>query len=216
MKTIVFDLEIQKAIVPSPEKCTEADRALVAAGKAVHGWDNAHKGGISSAVAYCLEEDRYHVFGDRRDEHLRLVDLLQNADRVVGFNHWNFDYPLLAASTGVVMEEITDMAAAPGERDIDLLQMIWAGLGGRYFAKGNGLDAVTLATLGERAGGKNGNGAEAPLLYQQGMYGPLLNYNVRDVDLTRRLLRFINEHGYCINGEGKVIKPVHPREWFTR
>lgn len=216
MKTIVFDLEIQKAIVPSPDKCTEADRALVAAGKAVHGWNNSHKAGIASGVAYHAEADRYHIFGDRRDDHLRLVELLTDAERVVGFNHWCFDYPLLAASTGVAMEEITDMSAPPGERDIDLLQMIWGGIGGNLFGKGNSLDAVSRATLGERGGGKNGSGAEAPLLYQQGLYGRLINYNVGDVDLTRRLLRFIEDHGYCINGEGKVIKPVHPREWFAR
>jgi hypothetical protein len=216
VKTIVFDLEIQKAIVPNPDKCTEADRAMLDAGKAVQGWGNSHKAGISSGVAYHVETDRYHIFGDRRDDHLRLVELLSGATLVAGFNHWAFDYPLLAASTGVPLEEITDMSAAPGERDIDLLQMIWGGNGGNVYAKGNNLDAVARATLGDRIGGKNGSGAEAPLLYQQGLYGRLINYNLGDTDQTRRVLRFIEEHGYVINGQGQVIKPVHPRQWFVR
>jgi hypothetical protein len=219
-RTVVFDLEIQKTIVTSAEKCTETELEAVRAGKAVHGWENAHKGGISSGVAYVMEEDRYHIYGDTYEDHERLAKLIIEADQVVGFNHINFDYPLLAHSTGRTAHELQcgglGGAPRPGTRDVDLLQMIWGGLGSQTFRKGCNLDAVSLATLGAAIGGKNGNGELAPLLYQQGLFGKLLNYNIRDVDLTRRLFRFITEHGYCLTGDGTLVTPVHPVEWFQR
>lgn len=216
MKTIVFDLEIQKCILPPVERCSEAELALAGEGRGVHGWEHAHTAGISSAVAYHVERDRYHLFGDRPEEHAALVNLIANADRVVGFNHWNFDYPLLCTATDTPLAELTDVDAAPGLRDIDLLQMIWRGVGQREFGRGCGLDAVTDATLGRKLGGKTGAGARAPELYQARRYGELLDYNLRDVDLTERLRRFIVAHGYCLTGKGVRIEPRHPMEWYPR
>lgn len=215
MRTVVFDLEIQKCIVPDVDRCTDTDRAMVAAGNAVHGWGQAHTAGISSGVVYEIEARRYHIFGHTAPEHAELAALLRNADQVVGFNHWNFDYGLLAHTLDVPLDQITDVDAEPGVRDYDLLQMIWAGHGARDFRKGNGLDAVARATLGPVIGGKNGDGAHAPQLYQAGQYGALLNYNLRDVELTARLYEFWREHKYLITGGG-LVTPMQPRRWFPR
>lgn len=214
MITVVFDLEIQKLIVPGKDKATAEDCDLVAAGKAVHGWSQAHTAGIASAVAYWAEKDRYFVYGDRFDEHLDLASLIESADRVVGYNHWTFDYPLLAASTGRPIDELTDLDAPPGERDIDLLQMIWAGLGRRDFDSLYGLHKVSLGTLGP-LGGKNGSGEHAPVLYQEGRFGALLNYNLRDVELTAHLHRFIQRYRYIVTAIGRQIETKYPAAWYV-
>lgn len=214
MRTVVFDLEIQKQIVPSADKCGAAQLALVAANLAVHGWHHAHTAGISSAVAYVVEAGRYMVYGDTRDEHAALALLLAGADRVVGFNHWRFDYPLLAHATGLPLAEITDLDAEPGARDIDLAQGIWGALGGPVY-RHTGLNAVACATLGAAAaGGKAGDGAKAPEWYQQGRWGELLHYNLHDVELTARLHHFIAHHGYCITGDKRILAPRYPAQWL--
>jgi len=211
---VVFDLEIQKQIVDL-KKATATEAALVP-DLAVDGWGNAHTAGISSAVAYNVNEDRYYIYGDRPEEHIELVGQLTEADQVVGFNHIKFDYPLLAHATGVSLGILMGSGSQtePGERDIDLLQMAWAGYGKRVYGSGFSLDAISLATLGARIGGKNGDGAHAPVLYQQGRWGELLNYNLRDVEITAKLLRFVQDHGYLITGKGVQIQTQHPAEWF--
>ncbi len=55
-----------------------------------------------------------------------------------------------------------------------------------------GLDGLAEGTLGMQ---KTGHGAKAPLLYQQGLFGELLSYNLHDVRLTRKLLEFAWESG---------------------
>lgn len=212
MKTIVFDLECKLAIVADTATATAEECDLVNQGEAVHGWGNAHKAGISSAVAYAVEEDRYYIYGDTAPEHYCLAQQLMDADRVVGFNHVQFDYKLLATTLDTDINDFL-MDSAPGERDWDLLQMIWGGINRRDFAGVYGLDKVSTATLGT-LGGKSGHGANAPELYRQGRFGELLDYNLRDVDLTQRLYRFIQQYGFVLNGVNNVIRVKHPTRWY--
>lgn len=212
MKTVAFDLEVAKLIITKKDT---PDQLAIDEGRAVHGWGEAHKAGISSAVAYVFEQDRYYIFGDRAQEHRALADLLTGAEQVVGFNHIIFDYQLLATTLQTPLAELTDVEAAPGERDIDLLQMIWGGIGRQDFASVYGLNKVSAATLGA-LGGKNGDGANAPELYQQGRWGELLDYNLRDVDLTQRLARFVWQYGFIVSGVNNVVRVKHPDAWFRQ
>ncbi len=218
MKTLVFDLEIKKTIAPSLEKCSQEDLDMVAEGNAVHGWKQAHTAGISSGVTYDIEAGRYTIYGDTAKEHRILADAIESADRVIGFNHINFDYHLLAATVGTAIGNLTDLDLPPGERDIDLLQMAWAGHGSCY-ERGFSLDALTKATLGDMVGGKNGHGEHAPQLYQAGLYGPLLDYNLRDVELTWRLFEYMNSTGYLLREDAGCLRKIHwrhPAQWFPR
>jgi len=217
MKTVVFDLEIKKQIVPAnPDERNTHQNELIEKGEAVAGWEQAHTAGISSGVAYCIEEDRYYIYGDNYSDHSDLADQLAAADHVIGFNHWNFDYALLAETVGLPLSHITDIDSPPGERDLDLLQMAWAGHGKRVFGRGFSLGNLCEANFGE---GKNGNGAHAPILYQQGKWGQLLNYNVRDVELTAKLHRFMQGTGHLFREHGGKIHRIHwrhPLQWFPR
>lgn len=218
MSTLVWDLEIKARIIEgrggwsSPE-----DDDALAAGLAVQGWANAHKAGISCAVAYEVERRRYHVFGDTLDEHKALAEMLAAADIVVGWNHVQFDYPVLAEAAGMPLAYLTDMGAPPGLRDWDLLQMLWTGRGGNArFGSGNKLDEISRATLGSTIGGKIGEGQRAPELYQQGRWGELVNYCLRDVDLTARLYERVREGAPLITNDGRIVTCRHPSAWWPR
>jgi len=217
VSTIVWDLEIQKRIVPTdPTSRSAEETTALAEGRAVEGWPAAPLAGISCAVAYEIERRRYRVFGDTLAEHQALAGLLVRAARVVGYNHVNFDYAVLAVATGIPRAELTDVDADPGDRDWDLLQMLWGGIGRRQLGRGSGnsLNDVSRATLGAAVGGKTGDGAQAPELYQAGRWGELVDYCLRDVDLTARLYERAAEGAAFITGEGRVVAPRHPAQWF--
>lgn len=212
--TVVWDLELQKAVVPAvPEQRSVAQQELFEADKAVAGWEFAHQAGISCAVAYAIEEDRYFLFDDSRESHLRLRKLLFRASHVVGWNHWRFDYNVLATTLGVNLSSLTDTQAGPGKRDLDLLQMLWGGMGEVQYGECCRLEDVARGTLG--AGfGKTGTGADAPLLYQAGQWSQLLEYCLRNVQLTARLYAFWKDHGYLVNGVGHRIALLAPVAWL--
>jgi hypothetical protein len=57
---------------------------------------------------------------------------------------------------------------------------------------------------------KSGEGAHAPKLYQAQKYDELLEYNLRDVILTKKLYDHIQTFGYVVDGEGR--KQTMPKE----
>ena len=76
MRDIVyFDLETQKSF------------------SAVGGAKNKAKMGVSVAVTYSTKTGQYHVYGEGEMD--ALVEQLVKADLVVGWNHIQFDYPVL-------------------------------------------------------------------------------------------------------------------------
>ena len=153
---IVFDLEIKNLI-----------------GQCGVTWGTHDKMGLSCAVAYRFIEDDYLVFDDHNVQ--ELGDILRSADLVVGYNHLNFDYKVLAKACGI-------SGLGKDTRDFDLLAEIWKAAGKRI--KNSGLGKVCESTLGTN---KSGDGAMAPILYQQGKYAELVSYCIQDVKLTRDL-----------------------------
>lgn len=63
---------------------------------------------------------------------------------------------------------------------------------------GYGLDAVCETNFGMR---KTGNGALAPILWQQGKRGQVIDYCLQDVKMERTLLDLIRDRG-------EVVSPV--------
>lgn len=80
MRDIVYlDLETQKSF------------------SAVGGAKNKAKMGVSVAVTYSTKTNQYYIYGeDQLDD---LVNQLLKADLVVGWNHVQFDYPVLQGYT---------------------------------------------------------------------------------------------------------------------
>lgn len=185
---VVVDVEIQKQI-----------------GQDGLGWDDTDKLGVACAVVYEYKTDRFRVYGHTAEELEALRRRLTEADRVSGYNIWKFDFPVIWGLAGRLRAE--HMKAKTN----DLLRRIWQGLGHDpdVFNKsthGNwGLDVVAKGTL--KAPGKIANGAQAPIWYQQGKYGPLINYCVDDVTLERDLTDFVDKYGYVVHGQtGQVVR----------
>lgn len=142
-------------------------------------WRCFEQMGLTTVCTYSYISDRYRVFG------LESLGSLQSeicSHRTVAtFNGQNFDLPLLD-HWGVGLD---------GQLHYDLLREVWAAAGfdpdvydhstHRFF----GLHAMAMANLGE---GKNGNGALAPQLWQQGNYCDVIDYCLNDVRLLKLLL----------------------------
>jgi len=97
----------------------------------IGGWGKAHLMGIAVGVVYDVRFDKYHVFQEEKIQDL--VDLLLEADLIIGFNHIKFDYQVLSAYTP------KNLKARP---NLDLLVEVYAVLGWRV-----SLDKLGLATL---------------------------------------------------------------------
>jgi len=126
MKNIVyFDVETQRSISD------------------VGGYKNCDQLKVSVAVAYSTKTGKYHIFGEEGMD--ALVQMLLDADLVVGYNHIGFDYKVLQGYTIMDMESQTincDMM-------IDIQEIIDRRLK---------LDSIAEATLGMK---KTADGLEA-------------------------------------------------------
>ena len=184
---IVVDVEIKKTIEETPG-----------------GWDATDKLGVAVAVVYEHKSDRFRVYGDTEVELLALRERLMRADRISGFNIWKFDFPVIFGLPG--RERYEPLR----DKTNDILVRIWRALklNPDEFTKlhgGWGLDVVARGTL--RAPGKIANGAIAPIWYQTGRWGELVNYCIDDVTLERDLTAFVDKHGYVVNGNtGQVLR----------
>ena len=164
---IVYDCEIIKGIankeeerLPDIEYC--------------EGWRDFENMGISTIGAYDYETDRYRVF--MQDNFGEFQKLVENTDLVIGFNSLAFDNPLCRAH-GIDI---------PDEKSWDLLVAIWvaAGLSPHFQYPthiGFSLDACSEANFGTK---KTGHGAQAPIDWQRGNYGKVIDYCINDVKLT--------------------------------
>lgn len=171
---IVYDCEIVKAI-PSPREQPEPGVEYC------NGWGDHAGMGISVIGVYDYAADRYGVYCKDNIHHF--VDLVRHADVVVGFNNGGFDELLLKACLPEAYGHATG-------KSYDLLSEVWvaAGLPRRFGgprSAGYGLDALARAN---GLPGKTGSGTHAPVLWQRGMVGEVIDYCLHDVWLTKKLL----------------------------
>ena len=147
-KVVVFDVETQRSF------------------DEVGGRTQFHKLGVSAAVAYRYDLDQ---FLECTEEDIgRLIDLLCEADLVVGYNILGFDYEVLSAYTD------RDLRALP---TVDLMRDLEAKLGFRPK-----LDSVVQPTLGV---GKSADGLQALEWWRRGEVDKILAYCRDDVRVTR-------------------------------
>lgn len=133
---------------------------------------------MSVGVTYSTETGKYHIYGEDQVE--ALVDQLIKADLVVGYNHVQFDYPVLQGYT------IYDLPSQTVNCDmmLDLEEV----LGHRLK-----LDSVAKASL--QGGGKTADGLDALKWWQ--LYKK-----------TGELEHLMNIAEYCCY-DVKVTKDVH-------
>ncbi len=185
---LIYDLEIIKAI-PDRSGQREPDIEYCA------GWDDHTNMGVSVIGAYDAIEDRYRVF---TRETFSEFEALANDRHLIGFNSIHFD------------DQVLHHVGVEVETDYDLLQELWGAAGlGRHFEYpshvGFGLDATAKAN---GYGGKTGWGGYAPVQWQRGEYGTVIDYCLEDVRLTWRLVQ-------QVMSVGALRDPRDPNKWLN-
>lgn len=162
LSAIIFDCEIKKCIPPR-------DGQLTIGVEYAKSWTDFAGMGISTLCAWDCQTNRPLVFME--DNLQDFGKLLTQRRMFIGFNSLKFDNHLLDAN-GIEI---------PRYQSYDLLDAIRMATGTN---KGYGLDAMCKANFNK---GKSGDGALAPILWQQGKLGELISYCLDDVMLTRQL-----------------------------
>lgn len=195
---VIYDCEIIKAIPPfkqGEERLPDIEYC--------EGWHDFANMGISVIGMYDYADDRYHVFC--KDNFREFFNRVQDAAVVVDFNGFKFDKPLLEANIGEI----------EFNHHYDILREIWKALGNNpdeFNAgthSGYGLDMCCAANFGSR---KSGHGALAPIDWQRGNIGSVIDYCLNDVRLTKNLLDLIISRGHIINPKDtdRVIRMADP------
>jgi len=152
-KVVVFDLETQKSF------------------DEVGGRSQLHKLGVSVGVAYRYDRDEFLVVME--DEIDRLIELLLEADLVIGYNVKGFDYHVLRGYSDEDLQKLPTL---------DLMKDLEERLGFRPK-----LDSVVVPTLG---GGKSADGLQALEWWRNGEIEKIIEYCREDVRVTRDLYDF--------------------------
>ena len=173
VRALIYDIEIKKCIQGRHEPKRHEGMEYC------DGWHDHANMGISVIGAYDYVEDRTRVFCD--DNMGDFLDLCDDRDVLVGFNSIAFDNAVIAATIGI--------PAFPEAKCYDLLRELWAaaGLPPEFEGKthgGFGLDATCEKNFGTR---KSGNGELAPVLWQQGKIGKVVDYCLNDIRLTKQV-----------------------------
>ena len=127
---VYFDLETQKSAAE------------------VGGWHNKRAMKVALGVTYSTQRGTYEIY--REDDVYALLQELQRADRVIGYNVIDFDFEVLAPYA------VFDLSQVPV---LDLMRDVEKNIGMRV-----GLDAISEQTLGC---GKTADGMEADQLSEQ-------------------------------------------------
>ena len=157
---VYFDLETQKSAAE------------------VGGWHNKRAMKMSLGVTYSTARGEYQIY--RENEVDQLLQELQRADRVVGYNVIDFDFEVLGAYS------VFDLSQVPV---LDLMRDVEKVVGSRI-----GLDAITEQTIGA---GKTADGLEALKWWKDGQLGKIAEYCCYDVKATRLVHEFGAAHG-CV------------------
>lgn len=175
---LIYDIEIIKAIPSKNEPRIEGIAYC-------EGWHDHVNMGISVIGCYDYVEDRYRVFCKDNFDDFQL--LVNESETIVGFNSLAFDNKVCAAN-GINV---------PASKSLDLLVEIWkaAGLSETFQYPthlGYGLDAVCEANFDRK---KTGHGALAPVQWQNGEIGSVIDYCLNDVALTKEIVDEIARSG---------------------
>ena len=159
----------------------------------VGGWGRADRMGMSCAVLYDSQTDRFNEYLAEDMEHLEQD--LAAMDLVVGFNLIRFDYKVLSGISDFNYFRLATL---------DMLDEIHKTLGYRL-----SLDRLAKETLGSE---KSADGLMALKWWKQGEIRKIVDYCRQDVQVTRDLYLFGSRHGYLLfrNKAGMQVRvPVN-------
>jgi len=155
MKNIVyFDLETQQSA------------------EEVGGWDKISAMKMSIGVTYSTARGEYRIYGEPQVNDL--IQELQRADLVVGFNNLRFDYEVLHGYTSMDLRQLPTL---------DMLVELQNTLNHRL-----SLDSIATATFGLE---KTAEGLQAIRWFKEGKLLEIAEYCCFDVKLTK----LVHEHG---------------------
>lgn len=180
---LIYDIEIQRAIA---KKGKDREEGI----EYCNGWEDYAGMGISVVGVYDYPTKRYRVFTEsNKDQFLELVD---RRGLLVGFNNIPFDNKVIAACWGKTIHDY---------QCYDILREIWRGMGldAKFDVNthaGYGLGDCCAVNFGHN---KTGNGALAPVEWQVGKIGNVIDYCLADVHLTKHLFEKIVRDGYIRN-----------------
>ncbi len=153
----------------------------------VGGYANKDKMGVSIAVTYSTARGGYQIYTESEMD--QLGEELVRADLVVGWNHIQFDYPVLQPYVFPTLVEQTI--------NLDMMLDLEQRLGFRLK-----LDSVAAASLGT---GKTADGLDALRWWQEhkktGDFAPLrkiAEYCAYDVKVTKCVHEYALEHGLLL------------------
>ena len=174
---VYFDLETQKSAAE------------------VGGWHNKRAMKVALGVTYSTQRGTYEIY--REDDVYALLQELQRADRVIGYNVIDFDFEVLAPYA------VFDLSQVPV---LDLMRDVEKTIGMRV-----GLDAISEQTLGC---GKTADGMESLKWWKEGKLGKIAEYCCYDVKATKLLHEYGVRQGkvYYMNDRTKRREAI-PVSW---
>ena len=165
-------------------------------------WSTEVEGGFSNIPAFGMSVAVTWNDGDGFQTWLEkdaseLVKELERADKVIGFNSIGFDYEVLSAYVPTVHDLLDG-------KSFDILADIYRRLGFRV-----SLDNLCIPTLGKS---KLAMAEDAMEWFRQGQIEKVVEYCQRDVELTKELYRYGQEHGFvCYPQWGQPVEL--PVDW---
>ncbi len=168
-----------KGVDALPARFVVYDLETIRSAEEVGGWNRCSSMGVSMAVVYDSHLGQFVSYTEPEMD--RLVEHLQAASLIVGFNNKRFDNLVLSAYTDVNLHDLPSL---------DLLEEVHAYLGYRL-----SLDKLGENTLGVK---KSADGLQALKWYKEGRLDLIQQYCRKDVEITRDLLLFCLERGHLL------------------
>jgi hypothetical protein len=170
MNLMIYDCEIENAILGKGEIPVPGIRYCA-------GFHDKANMGVSVICAYVWDQG-YRVF--LKDNMASFKALAEDPNTLcIGYNNRSFDNPLVDQALGIKI--------AP-ERSWDLYREVRVSRGTSSAPHGPSLDTLARANF---LPGKSGSGAMAPILWQQGKIGEVIDYCLGDVRLTVALVELV-------------------------
>lgn len=186
---LVYDCEIQKCI---PDKRQPNDPNL----QYCNGWTDYVGMGISTICAWDYDDKRFRVF--THDNLSDFAELVKRHEHIIGFNSIRFDDPLCCAN------------GVPILTTYDLFKEI-------SNAAGNGKGCGQADMLQANAGiPKAGHGAMAPIWFQQGRLGKLIDYCLEDVRGLAILVRNVIQGKPLVHPTTGVELSIMRPSWMDK
>ncbi len=154
---VYFDLETQRS----------ADE--------VGGWDKISRMGMSIGVTFSTTRGGYQIYGEKQVDDL--INELQRADLIVGFNNLRFDYEVLHGYTTFDLRQVPTL---------DMLVELQKALQHRL-----SLDSIAAATLGVE---KTSEGMQAIRWFKDGKLAEIAEYCCYDVKITKLVYEYGAAH----------------------